>query len=59
MLFEFKEQDCNVCDACSKVSDNLTLIESSWMGINLCDSCMKELDRCIVEYLDNKNMGGE
>lgn len=56
ILFEFKEQDDMVCDACSEISFDLTLIESAWSATNLCGNCMQELNRKIVEYLADKNI---
>ena len=53
-MIEFKEQDSDYCDSCSIVSDELTLIESTWAAMNLCDKCMQQLNRQIVEHLTDK-----
>ena len=53
-MIEFKEQDSDYCDSCSIVSDELTLIESTWAAMNLCDKCMQQLNRQIVKHLADK-----
>ena len=55
-MFEFKEPDDRFCDACNKVTNELTLIECSWSAMNLCDNCIQQLNRKIVDYLAEKNI---